>query len=221
MKGSCLAFKVMAMALAAGLASAAQGGEISSIQTDEAFANIRPAKGRVTLIFFTAAWAGPAVQMEPQIRNLAGDPSVDVYIVDIEKAKEAPGSFQISSIPATVIFDAEAEVAGKVIGRDFEKVQGLVTAAIPTPSSPAGPAKRMSVDERRIKALRDMLRNLNTAVKAKQEQLESEKNKLLFGKDKELQAQIDRLNQDIVGYARQLRDLESKSQTSSFSAETR
>ncbi len=66
------------------------------------------------LVDFYATWCGPCHKLAPIISKLKAEyeGKADVFKVDVDKAKELAGRYEISSIPAVLLFDK-----GKVVKR--------------------------------------------------------------------------------------------------------
>ncbi len=69
------------------------------------------------LVDFWAAWCGPCRAVGPTIEELAEqyDGSVKIGKLNIEENQQAPGDFQISSIPAVLLFK-EGKVVETLVG---------------------------------------------------------------------------------------------------------
>ncbi len=77
-------------------------------------------KGRV-LVDFYADWCGPCKLLAPMLEELARDePAARIVKVDVDDAQQVATQYQISGIPALIVFEN-----GQIVGREV----GLVSKA--------------------------------------------------------------------------------------------
>jgi len=81
------------------------------------------------LLEFSAVWCGPCKMLEPVMQELAGDWGDNVLVakMDVDQSPQIAGSYNILSIPTTILFKG-GEVIERMVGfqpkeRILEKVE--------------------------------------------------------------------------------------------------
>lgn len=89
------------------------------------------AKG-VTLVDFYADWCGPCKMIAPIIEELSVEMKgkANIAKLDIEKAQEVTGKYQVSSIPTLILFKDGVEVKRVVGLRDKSSLLSLVNSSL-------------------------------------------------------------------------------------------
>jgi thioredoxin 1 len=80
------------------------------------------------LLEFSAVWCGPCKMLEPVLNELAGEWGEDVTVVkmDVDQNAQIAGSYNILSIPTTILFK-NGEVMERMVGfQPKEKITARV-----------------------------------------------------------------------------------------------
>ena len=89
--------------------------------------------GKPAVLDFWATWCGPCRRVAPIIEELATayEGRVNIGKCDVEEDEDLAAQFQVSSIPTIIFFDAQGNVANRIVGAQnkavFEQnIQGLL-----------------------------------------------------------------------------------------------
>lgn len=78
------------------------------------------------VVRFTADWCGPCKQMKPIFEEVAlANPTVKVYVIDVDKDSETAVDFGVRGIPTLVKIVDKAEQTRTVGGQTKEKIEEL------------------------------------------------------------------------------------------------
>src|SRR3990172_10718640 len=85
------------------------------------------------LLEFGAAWCQPCRILEPVLEELAAEwgPRVKVAKLDVDEAADITGSFQVVSVPTTMLF-LNGKVVERLVGfQSKERISSKVLAHLP------------------------------------------------------------------------------------------
>jgi len=89
-----------------------------------------PVPGKVTLVYFWAAWCGPCRQLSPALQKMA-DTDHDIVLRKIN-ADEQPAELQkhnVTALPVVKVYNRGGSLVGTVVGSDVDKIKSYVTQA--------------------------------------------------------------------------------------------
>lgn len=94
---------------------------LTQIETWEDFQKlVLDSKGSV-MVVFSATWCGPCKVLKPIIKRLAQDfPTVETYVVDIDKVEKVLDACKVKMAPTTAYY-LKGEVVRRIIGLDSEE----------------------------------------------------------------------------------------------------
>ena len=85
---------------------------------------------KIILLYFTASWCGPCQKIKPFVQKLKETyPTIEVYLIDVDKAQELSAQFKIKSMP-TFCFFKGATLLTRFSGADESKLELVVSVAV-------------------------------------------------------------------------------------------
>jgi thioredoxin 1 len=88
-------------------------------------------KEKTVLVDFYADWCGPCVKLAPELEALAKeDPKLKIVKVNVDKAKELAKIYDISSIPALIVFKDGKKTNSSLGFQEKDKLKALITTQI-------------------------------------------------------------------------------------------
>ncbi len=79
-------------------------------------------EGKLTLLYFTADWCGPCQQIKPIVVQMnEKTPSLQVFLVDVDKAQDLAQKFEVKSMPTFFLFH-QTDLLIRLSGADQEKL---------------------------------------------------------------------------------------------------
>lgn len=89
-----------------------------------------PVPGKVTLLYFWAAWCGPCRQLSPALQQMA-DTDHDIALRKINADEDAAEvqEHNITALPVVKVYNRGGSLVGTVTGADLAKIKSYVTQA--------------------------------------------------------------------------------------------
>jgi thioredoxin 1 len=96
---------------------------------------IRPVSGKVTVVYFWAAWCGPCRQVTPALEQMAAtDAEITLRKIDLtggsrEEGEAEAAKYNIMGLPHVIVYDRNGGIVGTVTGADVKKIKSYVAQA--------------------------------------------------------------------------------------------
>ena len=87
-----------------------------------------PVPGKVTLVYFWAAWCGPCKALSPALQNMASN-DADIALRKIDLTDSGSESYGVDKLPTVKVYNRGGSLAGTVVGADLNKIKSYVAQA--------------------------------------------------------------------------------------------
>ena len=86
-----------------------------------------PVPGKVTVVYFWAAWCGPCRMVTPALEKMAAaDADIALRKIDLTEPQE---SYDIDKLPTVKVYNRGGSLVGTVVGADVDQIKSYVAQA--------------------------------------------------------------------------------------------
>jgi len=90
----------------------------------------QPVPGKVTLIYFWAAWCGPCKALSPALQQMAdNDHDVALRKINADEDTAEVQEHNITALPVVKVYNRNGGLVGSVTGADLAKIRSYVAQA--------------------------------------------------------------------------------------------
>jgi thioredoxin-like negative regulator of GroEL len=103
---------------------------LASLATAGSAQAVGPVPGKVTLLYFWAAWCGPCRQVTPALEKMAAaDAEIALRKVAADESPQEVSQYNVQALPHVIVFNRSGGLVGSVTGTDIDKVKSYVAQA--------------------------------------------------------------------------------------------
>jgi thioredoxin 1 len=89
----------------------------------------KPVSGKVTLVYFHAAWCPPCRTLTPALEQMAAtDAEIALRKIDLTEPGSEEG-YNITALPFVKVYNRGGSLVGTVLGDDIAQIKGYVSQA--------------------------------------------------------------------------------------------